>query len=296
MAARLACIGGLGAATLLDKGVFKARRLGPMDTPFGTSGPIYECDGSDGFLFIPRNGEAGYDLSSSFVNYRANLYALKDMEVEAVMAWSAVRAISHNFRIGQYAIVNDVIDETRHRKSTFFENSGLGTIRQWPVFCPTLREVMVKVLEDHKARYTDEAVYLCTEGPRHETPAELRKYVLVGAELVGNSLVPEAFLAKELQLCYAGLAYVTDYAESGGDHGSYEPGGLFEALGMVTDEQRVSDAVEMLPSIFSALVELLNQAPQACGCGSSMAHHIARGEIGEDWRTWFSTDRSEASS
>lgn len=283
----LACIGGEGAATLLKDGVFEAERLGPRTTPFGRSGPIYQCCGDDGFYFIPRNGESGYELCSAFVNYRANIYALKEMGVEAIAAWSAVRAISHNFRIGQFGVTSDIIDETRQRQGTFFENRGIGTIRQWPVFCPTLRQALFDVLQKHGAHFRDEAVYLCTEGPRRETPAELRKYVMVGAELVGNSVAPEAFLAKELQLCYASLTYITDYAEAGGHYSAYEPGGLFEALGMVTDEQRVGDAIEMLPSIFKGLARRLNEIAKTCRCDSTMAHHIARGEIGDDWRTWF---------
>lgn len=294
MASKLACIGGLGAAQLLEQGEFGAKRLGPMNTPFGASGPIYESSGSGGMLFVSRNGETSYDLSSSFVNYRANLYALKDLGAEMVVAWSAVRAISHNFGIGQFVVVSDIIDETRNRRGTYFENRGLGTIRQWPVFCPKLREVLTSVLAERHAHYSDEAVYLCTEGPRYETPAELRKYVIMGAELVGNSLVPEAFLAKELQLCYAGLTYVVDYAEAGGGHQAYEPGGLFEALGMVTDEQRVSDALEMMPSILAKLVDVLGDVSAECRCDTTMEHHIARGEIGPDWRTWFGSGRSEA--
>ncbi|MBN1344450.1 MAG: MTAP family purine nucleoside phosphorylase [Phycisphaerae bacterium] len=290
MGLRLACIGGEGAAALLEEGVFSARRLGPRNTPFGVSGPVYECNGSDGILFIPRNGETGYELCSAFVNYRANVYALKDLGAEAVVAWSAVRAISHNFRIGQFSIINDIIDETRQRQGTFFENRGVGTIRQWPVFCPTLRRTLEQILTERQAGFRNEAVYMCTEGPRRETPAELRKYVMVGAELVGNSVAPEVFLAKELQLCYAAITYITDYAEAGGDVRGYEPGGLFEALGMVTDEQRVSDAIEMLPAVLSGLAEKLADMPRDCACGASMEHHIARGEIGPDWRTWFQAE------
>ena len=104
--------------------------------------------------------------------------------------------------------------------------------------------------------------------------------------------MPEVFLAKELQLCYAVLAYVTEYAESGGDYRPYEPGGLFESLGMVTDEQRVSDAVEMLPSILSCLIESLTRTVRKCHCDVTMDHHIAQGQIGKDWRTWFGTGRS----
>jgi 5'-methylthioadenosine phosphorylase len=291
MPVRLGCIGGVGASVLLEQDAFDAHRVGAVETPFGASGPIYECGGEEGLYFIPRHGEIGYEVGSSFVNYRANVYALKDLGVDAIVAWSAVRAISHNFRIGQFVIVNDVIDETRLRPNTFFENQGLGSIRQWPVFCPELRKLLAEALTARKAHYRDEAVYLCNEGPRRETPAEIRKYVMLGAELIGDSIVPEVFLAKELQLCYADLAYITDYAESGGEYRPYEPGGLFETLGMVTDEQRVSDAVEMLPSIMADLLKSLRTTVRRCHCDVTMDHHIAQGQIGKDWRTWFTPRR-----
>jgi len=287
MGVRLACIGGVGASVLLERDAFDARRIGPLDTPFGVSGPVYECGGSDSFYFVPRHGETGYDVSSTFVNYRANVYALKDLGAEAIIAWSAVKALSHNFHIGQFVVLSDVIDETRRRANTFFENGGWGAIRQWPAFCPELRRLLADTLASRKAHFKEEAVYLCTEGPRHETPAEIRKYVILGADLIGDSIVPEVFLAKELQLCYAVLTYVTDYAESGGEYRPYEPGGLFEALGMVTDEQRVSDAVEMLPSVLAELVATVAKTPRKCRCDVSMDHHIALGQIGKDWRTWF---------
>lgn len=121
MAVTLACIGGRDAYNLLQNGALVAERLGPQTTPFGDSQPIYRCESRfGGFFFLSRHGETGYERTPSFVNYRANIYALKDLGARAIVSWSETRAISHNFKIGQYVIVDDLLDETVSRPQTFF--------------------------------------------------------------------------------------------------------------------------------------------------------------------------------
>lgn len=281
----LACIGGTAAYDLLREGALVARRLGPQTTPFGVSQPIYLCDSRFGdFFFLSRHGESGYDLAPSFVNYRANIYALKDLGVRAVVSWSETRAITHNFKIGQYVLVDDLIDETYARANTFFENQGLGVVRQWPVFCPSLRNALVQTLRDEHCEFADGGVYVCVEGPRRETPAEVRKYTAFGAELIGMTLAPEVFLAKELQMCYASVCYVASYAENGSEFRPFENGRVLEKS---VELKRAASAVERLPRLLERLCDVLPRTSVACRCESSMQHHIAGGQIGLDWRTWF---------
>ena len=91
--------------------------LGPQATPFGNSQPIYRCRARSGeFLFLSRHGESGYERTPSFVNYRANVYALKDLGTRSIVSWSETRAISHNFKIGQYVVVDDVVDPDRDER------------------------------------------------------------------------------------------------------------------------------------------------------------------------------------
>ncbi len=281
----LACIGGTAAYDLLRDGAFVARRLGAQETPFGRSQPVYLCESRFGqFLFLSRHGETGYDLAPSFVNYRANIYALKLLGVRSIVSWSETCAINHNYRIGQFVLVNDLIDETVSRRNTFFENQGIGVVRQWPVFCPSLRNAYATALETERCRHTDAGVYVCVEGPRRETAAEARKYAAYGGDLIGQSLAPEVFLAKELQMCYASLCYVARYAESGSNFRPFEGGRVLEES---IEQQRAAAAVELLPRLLERLCDVLPRTPGVCSCESAMAHHISNGQIGNDWRSWF---------
>lgn len=285
MNATLACIGGMAAYDLLREGALVAKRLGARGTPFGESQPLYLCESRFGdFYFLSRHGESGFDVAPSFINYRANIYALKDLGVRSIVSWSETRAINHNYAIGQYVIVDDLIDETHLRPNTFFENRGLGVVRQWPVFCPSLRKAFDETLKLENCAFDDHATYVCVEGPRRETPAETRKFAINGGELLGMTLAPEVFLAKELQLCYAGLCIVSGYAESGSDFRPFENG---RVLDEDVQRLRTNAALERLPRLLERLTEVLLRTPGVCRCESSMQHHIAKGQVSWDWRTWF---------
>ncbi|RMF77827.1 MAG: phosphorylase [Planctomycetota bacterium] len=281
----LACIGGSAAYRLLCEGAFVGERLGPQQTPFGESQPIYLCRGRFGeFYFLSRHGDHLCEMAPCGINFRANIYALKDLGVRSIVSWSSTRAISHNYRIGEYAIASDLIDETRSRAVTMFPRLGLGDVRQWPVFCPSLGKALGATLEVEECEFKPDGVYVCIEGPRRATPAEVRKYGSFGGELLGATLAPEVFLAKELQMCYAALCYVTSYAENGSDFRPFENG---RVLDVDTERSRAQSAVERFPRILERLCEQITHTPSICRCDSLMQHHIDAGHIGTDWRTWF---------
>jgi 5'-methylthioadenosine phosphorylase len=290
MAITLACIGGRAAYHLLQDGALLAERLGSQSTPFGDSQPVFRCESRFGeFFFLSRHGEAGYERTPTFINFRANIYALKDLGVRAILTWSESRALSHNFKIGQYVVVDDLVDETVQRTQTFFQNRGFGHIRQYPVFCPSLRQALIATLAEEGCEHTDRGTYVCVEGPRHETPAEARKYAVYGGELLGQALAPELFLARELQMCYASLCYVGRYAEDGTNYRPFEDG---RALDVKEERARARAAVERMPRLLERFSQLLPRTPGICKCESSMAPHINKGQLSADWRTWF--DASEA--
>lgn len=285
MAATLACIGGRAAYHLLRQGALLAERLGPRPTPFGDCQPVYRCESRFGeFLFLSRHGESRYERTPTFINYRANIYALKDLGVRAIVSWSETRALSHNYTIGQYVVIDDLVDETVSRPQTFFENRGFGHIRQYPVFCPSLRAALIATLREEACEFATRGVYVCVEGPRHETPAEARKYAVYGGELLGQALAPEVFLARELQICYASLCYVARYAEDGTNYRPFEDG---RALDERAERTRAAAAVERMPRLLERFCEVLRHTPGVCTCESSMAGHIARGQLETDWRAWF---------
>lgn len=246
------------------------------ETPFGCSMPILFMDhGGRRFYILPRHGEREYRVSAPFVNYRANIWALKELGVRRIVAWSGPGALSSEYRIGEFVLPNDLIDLTRHRAATFFESRGIGLLRQRPVFCPALEGALVQVLTDMALRPSHGAVYAVCEGPRLETPAEVRMLQRLGADLVGMTLAPEAFLARELEICYHPITYVTAYAEGVGEMKAEER------------QQRVDEALDLMPEISWNLLELLTTVPFACPCQDAMLRYKQRGQIGDDFHDWI---------
>lgn len=247
-----------------------------METPWGCSTPIlFMQHGERRFFLLPRHGEREYRVTASFINYRANVWALKELGVRRIIAWSGPGALSTRYRIGAFVLPNDLLDLTRRRPTTFFENRGIGLLRQRTVFCQTLEGVLFQVLTEMALQPAREATYAVCEGPRLETAAEVRMLQHLGADLVGQTLAPEAFLARELEMCYHPIAYVTAYAEGVAD---------------VPDEERaarVDEALELLPEISWNLLELLPTAAWACSCQDAMLRYKQRGQIGDDFHEWI---------
>jgi 5'-methylthioadenosine phosphorylase len=280
-----AIIAGSGAHDLLRTQFGDATRIGPRATPFGESQPVYRLAGGGGeFHLLLRHGEGGYSVAAPFVNYRANIYALRDLGVTRVVAWSGPGAIDLSLRPGQYVVPDDLIDQTVGRASTFFEGTGLGFIRQWPVFCPELHEIAARALTRLGLMHKPSGTYVCTRGPRLETPAEIRMFRALGADLVGMTLCPEVFLARELEMCYAAVCYVTNYAE-GLRPSPQRPGYLFEGLLQQEEWEAVGRALEWLPKVMRE-IEPAASGPRGCECGRSMERYRRRGDVGEDWREW----------
>lgn len=279
---KLAVIGGSqGFRTV--QGEMIAETLGPIDTPYGKSQPVHRL--TSGILFLSRHGDSGYHVTAPYVSYRANIYALKELGVERIVAWSGPGAIDPGIPIGDIRVPGDIIDETHGRASTFYEGLGIGFIRQNPVFCPDLAVSLALAIESRQGHCRSEDVYVCTQGPRLETKAEIRKFASYGGTLVGMTLVPEAFLARELEMCYCPICYVTNYAEGVAER-PYQPGVLFEGMTTGEEKSRVDAALSMLPDI---AVEALAKvgSDRHCPCARSMERYRIRGDIGDDWHTWI---------
>jgi 5'-methylthioadenosine phosphorylase len=182
---------------------------------------------------------------------------------------------------------DDLLDFTRNRPSTFYEGQGIGFIRQFPVFCEKIRAAIRAEWGKGAPgrRLLDGGVYACTEGPRLETPAEIRFYGRAGGDLVGMTLCPEAFLARELEICYAPVLYVTNYAE-GVKALPYEKGALFEGMLPAAQADAVEAAKNSIPALAIAAARAIETTPRDCPCAVSMERYRRRGAIGDDFRTW----------
>ncbi len=258
-----------------------------VETPFGPSAPVRILQSQDRSVgFLSRHGERGYSLTAPFINYRANIYAAKALGVQQILAWSGPGAIHGAFHPGDLVVPDDLIDLTRQRPLTFFEAKGIGFIRQNPVFCPEIRRALQAAMDGLNRPCHRQATYVCTEGPRLETPAEIRYMRQIGGDLVGMTLVPEVFLARELEICYAPLCYISNYAE-GVRELPYEKGVLFEGTLPAGDGKRVDAALSAFPQIVRSTLEHLASMHRACPCKDAMLRYRKRGDIGEDWRSWI---------
>ena len=283
----LAVIGGSGAYHLLQANLLgEELACAARSTPFGESAPIHHFRTQEsGFLFLSRHGETDYAITAPFVNYRANIYALKECGVERILAWSGPGIINPVFKPGDFVVPHDIIDETKNRETTFYKNSGIGFIRQSDPFCPEIRASLHDALHQAALPHHEAGVYACTEGPRLESPAEIRKLRIIGADLVGMTLAPEAFLARELEMCYAPLCYLTNYAE-GVVTREFQKGRLFEGMQSEEEKTVVEQAVKKFPVILQACLELLRNRDRNCHCPDAMQRYKDKGMIAGDWRTW----------
>jgi 5'-methylthioadenosine phosphorylase len=284
---KLAIIARVGAHEDFRRRGLRLETTGRYDTPFGRSNPVHLFNHDDiPFLVLSRHGEAGYQVAAPFVNDRANLYALKSLGVEKVLAWCAPGAINEAMAPGDLVIPDDILDEGQQQPYTFFPGRGLGFVRQNPVFCPELRQAVIDTLARGPIPLHPAGIYTATTGPRLETPAEIRKYKILGGDLVGMTLVPEVFLARELELCYAAICYVVNYAEGIKDR-PYQAGILFEGLATPQEIQRVKDVEAAFADLVVSLLPELMKTPRRCPCPWLMERYRQRGDIGPDWRGWF---------
>ncbi|OPY30287.1 MAG: putative 6-oxopurine nucleoside phosphorylase [Methanocella sp. PtaU1.Bin125] len=171
---------------------------------------IYADKAGTEFAFLPRHGE-GHVCPPHKINYRAQVMALKTAGVESIIAVASVGSLRAFIRPGDFVLVDQFIDFTKTRPSTFFEGGDVVHVDMTEPFCPGLRKCMLAA-RPAGVKVHEKGTYVCAEGPRFETPAEIRAYSAMGGDVVGMTMVPEVVLARELSMCYAGIAVVTNYA------------------------------------------------------------------------------------
>lgn len=282
----IAIIARVGAHKAFELVGLKPHHREVYATPYGDSRPVHWFRHGDlEFVVLSRHGEAGYEISAPFLNPRANLYALKAIGVAKVLAWVAPGSLREELAPGDLVVPHDILDEGRGGPQTFYMGVGWGFIRHNPVFCLEMRAALLGALAGAQLKVHDRAVYVATTGPRLETAAEIRKFRLLGGDLVGQTLVPEVFLARELEFCYVALTYVVNYAE-GLVERPYQPGVLFEGLATPQEVDRVRAVEAAFPELILSLLPALAATSRDCPCPRLMERYRLRGDIGGDWRTW----------
>lgn len=249
---RLAIIGGTGFYKMSSAPLKEKLEVG---TKYGrVTIYIYTGKGGQEFAFLPRHGEE-HTCSPSNINYRANIQALKQIGVERIIAVCSVGSLKKDIWPGDFVIIDQFIDFTKSRPTTFFDEGEcvVHTDVTNP-YCEEIRDCIESVPIEGATLHA-KGTYVCTEGPRFETAAEIRMFALMGGDVVGMTAVPECVLARELGICYACVAVVTNFAAGIDDHA-------------LTHGEVVEEMNRMQDTINNYVVDCLLSIPEkrSCAC------------------------------
>lgn len=183
--------------------------------------------------FIPRHA-AGHSIPPHKINFRANIDALKNVGVTKIIATNSVGSMNEDMPPGSFVIPDDFLDFSQDRVKTFYEDKVVH-IDVTEAYCPSLRDVLAE-----SGDVILGGTYVCTEGPRFETPAEIKMFKMLGGDLVGMTGVPEVTLAREREICYNSICIVSNYAS-----------------GISPDELTIDEVFEMVAKKEHELLELI---------------------------------------
>lgn len=254
----LAIIGGSG---LYEISALKDKQTNTYHTPFGKpSGPIVTGTLEEQpIAFLARHG-VGHHISPSKINYRANIYALKSIGVERIVSISACGSLREDFAPGDIIIPKQLFDFTRNRVSSFFEDGCVAHISIPDPFCPDLSQQVFDSVEATGINVHHKGEFITVEGPRFSTRSESNIYRAWGMSLIGMTTSPEAFLAREAEICYSVMAHVTDYDVW---HISEEPVTVNQVIEILNRN------TECAQEAILNLVHGLNEIRQ-CSCGKAL--------------------------
>jgi len=228
------------------------RRTQSIATPFGAAEIVTGQIGARDVAIVLRYGPA-MTVPSHKINFRANIWALRELGVERVISQNAIGSVNPVIRPGDIVISHDFLDRTKHRVLSLFDDEECWVrVDMTEPFCPQMRPVLTRAATRQSPRVIDRGVFACTEGPRFETPAEIRALQRDGGDIVGTPLVPEVVLAREAELCFASIAPVINFGAgmapavthfgAGSMAEFYYTGGLHDLV-----EQAITHAVAHMP-------------------------------------------------
>ena len=211
MQAEFGVIGGTG---LYDPKLLKNVQEITLDTPYGKPSDAITVGelGGKSVAFLPRHGKL-HTIRPTDINVRANIFALKRLGVKRILAPSTVGSLREDYAPGDIVFTDQFIDRTTKREQSFYSltDARVCHISVAEPMCPELRNTLIDVGKDLGIKIHETGTYVCIEGPRFSTKAESRMYKKWGADVIGMTMVPEAVLAREAEICYANISTVTDY-------------------------------------------------------------------------------------
>jgi 5'-methylthioadenosine phosphorylase len=260
--AEIGIIGGSGLYAM--PGLTKAKEV-QLKTPFGKPSDAYVVGTLEGrkVAFLARHGP-GHRILPTELNFRANIYAFKQLGVERIVSVSAVGSLKEEHKPLDFVIPDQFFDRTRHRVDTFFGNGIVAHIAFADPICSELAGVVQGACKKVGVTGIRGGTYLCMEGPQFSTKAESNIYRSWGMDVIGMTNLQEAKLAREAEICYVTVAMVTDYDCWHPQHDS------------VTVDQIVAVLLKNAENAAKVVRETVASMPKgrSCKCGAALAHAI----------------------
>jgi len=253
-------IGIFGGTGIYDAGLLNESKEINVDTPYGKTSDSITIGSYKGrkIAFMPRHGKK-HTIPPHMINFRANIWAFKELGIKRIIAPSAVGSLKEEFLPGHFALPSQFLDFTKSRVGSFSENGKVIHISVADPFCPQLQKTVLNVAQNQNITLHKDCTYVCIDGPRFSTKAESKFFKTTGADIIGMTLVPECQLAREAQICYLSISTVTDY-----DVWAEKP---------VTAKEVMETLSKNVESTKKLLVVLIDEIPKSreCNCEKALA-------------------------
>ncbi len=251
-------IGMFGGTGIYDSGLLQNVSEISIDTPYGKPSDLITIGTFNDrkVAFMPRHGKK-HTIPPHMINYKANIWAFKELGVKRIIAPSAVGSLKEKIKPGHFALPSQFLDFTKSRDGSFSENGRVIHISVADPFCSELQDVILRVVKNQDITLHKNCTYVCIEGPRFSTKAESKFFRSTGADIIGMTLVPECQLAREAQICYASISTITDY-----DVWAEKP---------VTAKKVLETLSKNVALTKKLLTLLIDEIPKARGCSCEKA-------------------------
>lgn len=236
-----------------------------VETPYGSPSStigIVEIEGKK-VAFLPRHGK-NHEFPPHKIPYRANLWAMKKLGVERIIAPNACGSLQPHIKVGDFVICDQFVDRTSGRISTFYDGPITTHVGMAEPYCPELREIAIKNLEKLNLPHHKKGTVVVIEGPRFSTISESKWFTSMGWEVINMTQYPEVVLARELEMCFLNISVVTDYDTGLVAEGSVEP---------VSHEMVIKIFNENLEKLKTLIVNIIKDIPserEKCKCGEAL--------------------------
>ena len=252
-------IGIFGGTGIYDSGLLENPQEIQIETPYGKPSDTITVGVFKGrkIAFLPRHGKK-HTIPPHMINFKANIWAFKELGVKRIIAPSAVGSLKEEFEPSHFALPTQFLDFTKSRQGSFSEEGRVIHISVAEPFCSELQSSILQVTQNQDLEIHRDCTYVCIEGPRFSTKAESRFYRSIGADIIGMTLVPECQLAREAQMCYASISTITDY-----DVWAEKPVTTKEVL------ETLSKNVEKTKKILTELIEKIPET-RSCNCAKAL--------------------------